>query len=294
MLSANLVTLISSDLELRVSTDSGARVVTLIDRQTGRNWLAEGPPPRADAVAYGVGEAAGWDECFPTVSPCDAHASPWRRALRDHGDLWGRPATVTAQSADVLETTCAREGFRFIRRITLAGPVVEIDYGVETTLGEPTPLLWAMHPLFALRPDERILIDGARSLSPTYLSLRGQRLDLRATPWPAADERIPFALDRVQSPSVRFAGKFFVNEAGARRASLGGPERWLDLEWDGVAHVGLWLAYGAWPVFNDIVHVAVEPTTSPDDTLMQALANGRAAIVAPGQRKSWRVRMKLR
>jgi len=151
-----------------------------------------------------------------------------------------------------------------------------------------------MHPLFALRPDERILIDGARSLSPTYLSLRGQRLDLRATPWPAADERIPFALDRVQSPSVRFAGKFFVNEAGARRASLGGPERWLDLEWDGVAHVGLWLAYGAWPVFNDIVHVAVEPTTSPDDTLMQALANGRAAIVAPGQRKSWRVRMKLR
>jgi galactose mutarotase-like enzyme len=294
MSSAKLVALTSSDLELRVAPEAGARVVALIDRQTGRNWLAEGRLPGADQMTYGLAEAAGWDECFPTVSPCDARTTPWLRVFRDHGDLWGRPATVTTQSVNVLETTFEREGFRFVRRLGLAGLVVEIDYGVEARLGEATPFLWAMHPLFTLRPGECIRLEGARSLSPTYLALKGERLDLTAMLWPSAGGRIPFALDRVQGASARFAGKFFAEDGAVRRASIGGPERWLDVEWDGVDHCGLWLTYGAWPEFNDIVHVAIEPTTSPDDTLMQAIAKGRAAFVAPGERKTWRVRLTLR
>ena len=289
------VTLTSSDLQLRVAIDSGARVIALVDRHTGRNWLAEGaPPPEATREVYGLDEAAGWDECFPTMAPCDACATPWQRELRDHGELWGRPSTVTAQSDDVLETTFARDGFRFVRRLSLTGPVLQIDYGVETNLSEPTPFLWAMHPLFALRRGESIAFDGAKTLLPTYLALDGGRLEPGALPWPSADGRIPFRLDRVQDFGARFAGKFFVHEADVRRASLGGPQRWLDMEWDGIGHVGLWLSYGAWPDFNEVVHVAVEPTTSPDDRLTDAIAKARAALVAPGERKSWRVRMILR
>lgn len=93
---------------------------------------------------------------------------------------------------------------------------------------------------------------------------------------------------------MRFAGKFFVADPGVRRAALGDPERWLDLEWEGIAYVGLWLAYGAWPNFNNSVHVAVEPTTSPDDALLEAIANGRARIAMPGGRDTWRARLTLR
>lgn len=294
MSSSKLVTLTSSDLELAIAPHSGARVVFLVDRHTGRNWLAEGPPSRKDAMTYGVGEAAGWDECFPTVSPCDASATPWRRQLRDHGDLWARPAEVTAQTAELLETTFEGDGFRFVRRLTLTGPVLDVAYAVETTLDEPTPFLWAMHPLFALRPGEMIAIEDAGMLLPTYLSLQGRQLEPKPTPWPMGDGQIPFRLDCVQSPGARFAGKFFVDDAAVRTASLGGPDRWLDLQWEGVANVGLWLTYGAWPEFNNVVHVAIEPTTSPDDTLAEAIAKQRAAAITPGKRETWRVRVTLR
>ena len=157
------VTLTSSDMELQVATESGARIISLTDRHTGRNWLAESEPPRIawDDAIYGLREAAGWDECYPTVSPCDARATPWRRRLRDHGDLWGRPSEVTARGTDHLQTTFERHGFRFIHRLEVTGSVLDIAYGVETTLGKPTPFLWAMHPLFALLPGEAIVLESA-------------------------------------------------------------------------------------------------------------------------------------
>lgn len=50
--------------------------------------------------------AFGWDECLPTVAPCPDPADPAGSPLRDHGDLWGRPATVAGEGP-VLATTWA-------------------------------------------------------------------------------------------------------------------------------------------------------------------------------------------
>ena len=291
-----VLTIASDALEVALAPDAGARVVAIVDRATGRNWLAEGDPTRASAedAAYGLDEAAGWDECFPTVSPCDAPLAPWRRRLRDHGDLWGRPWRVARRTASGVETAYSGDGLHFSRFLEVTRSTVEAVYRAENHLDAPTPFLWAMHPLFVLRAGEAIVVPNAQSLSPTYSALHGETLDAATVPWPEGDKRVPFPLDRVQGPQARYAGKFFFNESGLASASLGGPSRWLDMAWQGVDHLGLWMTYGAWPRLNDVAHVALEPTTSPDDTLEQALARGRAAILAPGGSRTWRVRITLR
>src|SRR5664279_4148592 len=89
-----MITWIENDkLRVGIAPAYGARVVSLLDKTSGREWITQGVRSGntgEDAVYLGA-EAVGWDECFPTVGPWDASATPWRRRLRDHGDLWGRP-----------------------------------------------------------------------------------------------------------------------------------------------------------------------------------------------------------
>ena len=192
--SPGLVTLISDEIQLDIAPNAGARVVSLIDRSTGRNWLAEGGATRssADSAVYGLTEAAGWDECFPTVSPCDVSQAPWRRRLRDHGELWGRSWRVIAQTPATIGTAYSSEGLHFVRSLALRGRSIEAVYTVENTLEVAAPFLWAMHPLFVLKPGKSIFVHQARSLSPTYVSLNDQRLEATTIPWPQGDPRVPF------------------------------------------------------------------------------------------------------
>ena len=66
-------------LGLTVCPALGGRVLSLVDRWTGREWLVQGEPPdmgqdgsaaawtRRDALFSGA-VAFGWDECLPTVA----------------------------------------------------------------------------------------------------------------------------------------------------------------------------------------------------------------------------------
>jgi hypothetical protein len=70
----------------------------------------------------------------------------------------------------------------------------------------------------------------------------------------------------------------------------------LELDWDRdfAPALGVWLAYGGWPVEGEPVEqVALEPTTSQDDHLEAALEQGRAVMLEPGQEHSWWVTMRL-
>ena len=293
-----VIALESPAIRVEIDPDFGARVLSLLDRRSGRDWMSKGPQSTQigeDAI-YLADEAVGWDECFPTVAPWDASGTALGRRLRDHGDLWGRPWSVEAQSNDSATMSWSDGAFRFTRRLSLRDATLTADYAVANIGDTTLPFMWALHGLLAVTPDDTIAIADINSVTASYISFGGKTIVAPQLNWPIPGGDVRVALDAVQLADARFAAKLYASDIPAARASIGGRNGWLDLAWDNseLRHLGIWLNYGGWPTPGKIHHVALEPATAPVDHLGQALEQGSATILAPGASSTWRVTLTLR
>lgn len=278
-------------LRVGVATGYGARVVNLVDKASGREWMTAGgeSPNTGNEARYSGDEAVGWDECFPTVSRWDASATPWARHLRDHGDLWGRPWRVDAHTATVLTTTYTDPQFRFTRTLTLEGATIRIAYDVENLTGADLPYLWALHALLAVEPGDKIELCEVESLWSVFMSYRGKLLETGPATWTTPTAGLPFALEDVQPPSADFMGKLNTAHRPGGWARIGRPGARLAFRWDeSIRHVGIWITYGAWPQTGGHQEVALEPANAPSDHLGQTIADGYPPL-PPHGRREWTV-----
>jgi galactose mutarotase-like enzyme len=290
------VSIASEVMEVSVLPDYGARVVGLRDRRTGRDWLAPGAPSpqTGEGAVYRGAEAVGWDECFPTVSPWDGTQTLWRRPLRDHGDLWGRPWSVDEASRTVLATSFAGDLFRFSRTLSVDGPTLTAAYRLDNRAADDMPYLWALHGLLAVTPADRIVLPAVDSATATYLQSGSHVLDANSVSWPETNGVLPFPLDAVQGPATGFAGKLYAEVPASASAAIGHDGQWLRIGWDAsITTLGIWLNYGGWPAGPGSHHIAIEPTTAPADHLGDALDAGRAAWLKPGASASWTITLTL-
>jgi hypothetical protein len=275
---------------LVLQPSNGARVVSMIDKRSGREWLVQGNTagnPAEDAIFDGS-VAAGWDECFPTVGICDAKGTGWARNLRDHGDLWGRPWQVTGQNATGVTTRCDRREFAFERRLVLDQATINATYAVTNKTAVSLPYLWAVHPLLQVRTGDQITLPGVTSLCKTYVKGHDTLPDTAAVDWPT--HRFGFPLDQVQG-DCDFAAKLYARATAAR---VGTATSWLNVDWDSdTGALGLWLTYGGWPDTDPVNHIAIEPTTAQADDLLAAIRLGSAKILPPGATHRWQISMSL-
>lgn len=282
------LTLTTEALSLTLEPDFGGRVTALTDRRSGRDWLVQGPA-RGDAGERAVylGDAArGWDECFPTVSPCDS--AEWGGKLRDHGALWGRPAQAT-QGEDWIETVqqgrgAAGQGWGFARRLQASGAALTADYTVTNTGPIAFPWLYSQHCLLNLTPEDRITLAG----------LSGHTASGAPFDWPSCQGT---DLSRPLPDSAEFAVKTYALATGGPvSAQVAGPSGGLALEWEGAAlpAFGFWASYGGWPAGAPVRQVALEPTTGAADDLTAALAASPAPpVLAPGASRRWTITFRL-
>lgn len=269
---------------------NGARVVSMYDRRAGREWLVSGDQagnPAEDAVFDGS-VAAGWDECFPTVSICDAKDTAWARDLRDHGDLWGRPWRVTGQDAASVATRYDSAGFTFERSLTLDRATITVRYAVTNKTVVALPYLWSAHPLLQVQPGDQISLPGVSTLRKTYVKGLDTGPDTDNVAWPTG--RFGFPLDQVQG-QCGFAGKFYASTTSAR---IGNATSWLAFDWGtDTGALGLWLNYGGWTDSDPVHHIAIEPTTAMADDLMMAIRLSSAQILPPGATRRWQTSITL-
>jgi hypothetical protein len=283
----------------------GGRIVALIDRVTGRNWLTTGHPstdPGAwagqDAI-FGGDQAFGWDECLPTIARCPDPLDPSGPPLRDHGDAWGRSAEVERRGDDALVSRSSVGGrWELTRTIRLADRTVAVDYDLRS-LGPAVPFLWSMHPLLALEPGSRVELSGLDRIglrSSTEIEFATDEAGTVGWPIATATDGTKIDLALVHDAGAGFAVKLATNVAPAGAIGVRTPDgAAIHVDWKRAVApaVGIWLDHGGWPEGAALRQVAIEPATSGDEDLVSAVMAGRARLVPVGGNIRWWARLEV-
>jgi ribose transport system permease protein len=281
-------------LRVTVVPRVGAKVVSLFDKIAAKEWLA----PSLRALGTGAGErwqnydCGGWDECVPNIAP-----GPEPRArdgrLRDHGDVWNRPAwaQIAEDGSIVSEVDGIAFTFRFARRISLEATTVFISYRLEHRGSEPFPWSWAMHPLLDATALSSIDLPAGTRVAPDSKDLHPAASRL----WPLviADDA-PWTSNTRPPSGTRFAQKLYTGRLSAATARVTCSDARLTIEADPqtIPYFGIWLNYGGWPdAQTTLDHIAIEATTSNADVLSNAERKGTAMFLRPGEQHSWWIKL---
>ena len=291
----------------------GGKIASL--HLAGREWLWTNPvlprrvPDEAtraddDASYVRTADSGGFDECFPTVSPCTLPGRlPRFGGLRlpDHGELWShRPAVEVARDAGGESATATWTGRRMPYRLARTALVrpdgrVALRYAVTNGGDAPLPFLWSSHPLLPLGDDTRVhLPAGARlRVDATH------HLPVDDAPGGHAWPRLRVegeAVDVSRPAAVRrgYACKLFVDlPAEPLRLGVSEGDARLEVALDGrdVPHCGLWINERGWTPFEGGMpyrNLGLEPCIGAPDSLRDALgAWDAAAWLAPGETRRW-------
>ncbi len=288
------LTLENNSLSVEVLPEIGGKITSLFAKETATEFLLQ---PSRDYIrathqtTFAEADRSGWDECLPTVSAT--------QDVPDHGDLWRGPWHVAgALQGIALSCDCVSRPLRFTRHLNLNGNALHVEYGVENLGAEPVDFLWSAHPLLAVSPGDRIIlpasIDRVRINSSRNLHLIEDQ-----TLWPVAggvDLSVAKSADAGTAEKL-FAGPLTSGACGIYRAGTGTGLLFRSHP-TVTPYIGIWLCYGGWPE-NEVgtataqYAVAIEPTTSPCDSLEQAIDEGTAARIDPDSSLRWTMQLHI-
>jgi len=285
----------------------GAKIVSLVDKRDGFEWVVGAGSRPVRPVAYGAlwheQDMAGWDEMFPTIIACPypgpgpLHGTP----LPDHGEAWTMPwaAEQTGEGELTLTLTGRALPYRLTRRASFTAPnTLRLSYTLVNLSSDPMPYIWAAHPQFAAGLDGEIVFPAAvTEVINTIPESWGWGPPETRFDWPEAtaiDGR-RVRLDKVGAPALHQARKLFAlpqvrpSWAAVLRRTSG---HWLRFEWNPqeVPYLGLWVDEGA---LNHEAVGAPEPTTGWYDNLALAWEKHEVTVVPAGATQAWTLTLKL-
>jgi hypothetical protein len=271
-------TLQSDKVALAVVPELGAKIISLKDLRTQREWLWH-PGDNLElfinrpGAAFSNSPLVGIDECLPTISTCT-----WQgREMPDHGEVWNCSWEVDhdAWQQGVLKTSVKLKSLPLIfeRTIQLQGYEVRIDYKLSNVKGSKQKFLWAFHPLL------RLVAGDELELPPSTRKL------LNGETW----------VDAVTSviPPGNCAKAFAhpVTEAWAAVKNETTGDR-LEFVWDSQQNnsLGLWITRGGWHGHH---HFAIEPTNADHDCLATAAGHKRCGRIPGHGSVNWQVLLRV-
>jgi hypothetical protein len=284
-------------LSVEIVPQLGARIVSLKNVRTGRDWCWHpGPALRLFANCYGDAFAdspnAGFDECFPTVEACE-----WQsRKLPCHGEVWSVPWALDEATWEqgIISTTvtCRQSPFELNRQVSIRGNQLHLNYLLHNKGEQPEAYLWAFHPMIRVNSDDRLQLPE----DVTILQIEGTRGVPENAPesdwaWPspfAGFELDRFELGANEFASVKgFTGK--LKECSARIASQANGE-YFEISWEAGPNpfLGVWINRGAYQGFQYVA--ALEPTNGQTDSLCRHHTN---PLLPAGAECSWSMRITL-
>ena len=297
----------SDTLHTLVLPQLGAKLVSLLDKRSGAEWLADSGGRPLKPVPHGASfvdqDMSGWDEMFPTIVACEYPLAGecYGAQLPDHGEAWALPWSIGyAQNGEV---NLCLDGkalpYRLIRTLSVGEPAkLILHYELRNLSQEHMPYIWAAHPQFMCPDGAQILLPSqVRQVCNTIPADWGWGEPETRFDWPEAlnlaGQKV--RIDRVGPASLKQARKFFaLPEAHPAWAALVRQPAgdWLRLDWDPtqVPYLGLWIDEGA---LSHTAVAALEPTTGFYDSLAVAWQKNEITSLEPGQTRTWNLTVQL-
>ena len=154
-----IVRLESEHLCADVAPSVGGRVVSLIEKSSGHEFLWRNRTLKLEALPagseYDPNFFGGIDELIPNDIPEQINGVP----CPDHGELWTLPLEWHCDAARLtLEGTLPRFGLRYERSMSLRedGPFLDCAYRITNLACEPRQFLWKLHAALAIQAGDVI------------------------------------------------------------------------------------------------------------------------------------------
>ena len=291
---AQTLTLRDDGLEVVLLPDHGGKILSLVDRRTGRDWLWRNPylplkPPVPGASYVLQHDTGGFDECFPAVSEGAYPIAPWQdQRIPDHGELWSVPWSADVSEAGItMVAETERFPVRFERKASLRDGTLRLEYRASNPTDHDFPFIWSAHPLLALEEGMCLELPEGQSLSVYGSDLLGDR----HTPvtWPFAS-----GMDLSRITRAGYSAKLAGPAPARGWVGLTHEDRMLRMAYDPgeVPDLGLWLNMGGWtplPGKEAYFNLGLEPCIGWGDDLAYAIANGQShgCVKAHGERRWW-------
>ncbi|MEY2466147.1 MAG: hypothetical protein QOD03_668 [Verrucomicrobiota bacterium] len=268
----------NEEVELAVVPELGAKIISLKNLRTGREWMwhpADGLKlfwnrPGDD---FSRSPLVGADECLPTITPCS-----WQgRDLPDHGEVWSAPWKVDSAAWEngILKTSVRLKisPFEFKRTIELVENEIRVGYQLNNLSARDEAFVWAIHPLLRLQAGDQLELPTAT------------RTLLNGATWVDAVETV---IPEKKSAKI-FAAP--VSEGLAAISNQTTGDR-LEFAWNSAENntLGLWLTRGGWHGHH---HFALEPTNADTDVLTLAAGQNRCGVVAASNFVTWQLSLRV-
>lgn len=268
----------SREAEVAVVPELGAKIISLKNRRTRREWMWH-PEHGANLFRNRPGDdfskspLVGMDECLPTIESC-----VWRgRRLPDHGEVWSASWSLDSEAwkNGILKTSInlGISPFHFERTLELEENELRFSYKLTNRGATPEYFIWAMHPLLRLEPEDHLMLPAST------------RTLMDGAGWiDALDSAVPDG----NSAKV-FAGPLIVGFVAIQNRRT--RDR-LELEWAPAENnaLGLWLTRGGWHGHH---HFAIEPANAGADALTAAVAREWCGTIDGNATASWQVRLRV-
>ena len=280
---------------MSVLPEVGAKILTLVDRKRGKNFLWENPRIRPQRFAIDANFdnywCGGWDDAFPTADACTYNGEPFPNLGELRSLEWAvEEIHVDDDSAMLcLSALGPISAIKATKTISLVGEQLRMHFEIEALGPLPVDFLWGTHPAFAVQAGTRLIIPArvgivGQSTHPS-LGRAGKRYR-----WPLLRIKHGWTdMSIVQDISAGVACGHYATDL---------EDGWFAVETDkaGILYefplercpcLWLWLVYGGWRGYH---HAIIEPWTGYPVNLEQAAKNERANRIMPGKRFAVTVR----
>ncbi|WP_425538777.1 hypothetical protein [Microaceticoccus formicicus] len=263
----NTIKLENNNLSLELLDDFGAKIISIKDKKTDFEFVFQNELKEYKKPEYGsdfsIYDTSGIDECFPTIDDCVYRGIK----LPDHGDIWSANwENIKDDNVIISKTSSKSLGFTFMRKISLEGDEIKLEYEVHNTSDQAMHYLWAHHGLLNIEKDTRIELPYSRH---DALNVHN-------------DLKYRFNITKIAEYPDNGAYKFYNNEALDRsEAAIYHPSLGLRyklvFDFEKQPFFGVWLTKGG---FKGDYNVALEPSNGFYDSLDRAVNNGLKPIEA--------------